>query len=39
MVNDLLKQLGFGDKEILVYLTLLQHGKLSPASLANIVKT
>ncbi len=38
MVNDLLKQLGFGDKEITIYLTLLQHGKLSPASLAKIVK-
>jgi predicted DNA-binding transcriptional regulator len=38
MINDLLKQLGFSDKEILIYLTLLQHGKLSPASLANIVK-
>lgn len=38
MVNDLLKQLGFGEKEITVYLTLLQHGKLTPASLAKIVK-
>ena len=38
MVNDLLKQLGFGDKEITVYLALLQHGKISPASLAKIVK-
>src|SRR6185295_73189 len=37
MINDLLKQLGFGDKEIKVYLTLLQHGKLSPASLSKIV--
>ena len=37
MVNDLLKQLGFGDKEISIYLTLLQHGKLTPASLAKIV--
>ncbi len=37
MVNDLLKQLGFGDKETAVYLTLLQHGKLTPASLAKIV--
>lgn len=38
MINELLKSLGFGDKEILVYLTLLQHGKLSPASLAKITK-
>lgn len=37
MINELLKSLGFGDKEISVYLTLLQHGKLSPASLAKIV--
>ena len=37
MINDLLKQLGFGDKEILIYLTLLQHGKLTPSSLAKIV--
>jgi sugar-specific transcriptional regulator TrmB len=37
MINELLKTLGFGDKEILVYVTLLQHGKLTPASLAKIV--
>jgi sugar-specific transcriptional regulator TrmB len=37
MINELLKNLGFGDKEITVYLTLLQHGKLTPASLAKIV--
>ena len=37
MVNELLQNLGFGEKEIKVYLTLLQHGKLSPASLAKIV--
>jgi sugar-specific transcriptional regulator TrmB len=37
MINDLLKQLGFGEKEIIIYLALLQHGKLTPASLAKIV--
>jgi sugar-specific transcriptional regulator TrmB len=37
MINDLLKQLGFGEKETAVYLALLQHGKLTPASLAKIV--
>lgn len=37
MVNELLQNLGFGEKEIKVYLTLLQHGKLTPASLAKIV--
>lgn len=37
MINELLKQLGFGDKEIAVYLALLQHGKITPASLAKIV--
>ncbi len=38
MINELLKTLGFGDKEISVYLTLLQHGKLTPASLSKITK-
>ncbi len=38
MINELLKNLGFGDKEAAVYLTLLQHGKLTPASLAKISK-
>jgi len=37
MIEELLKQLGFGDKEIKVYITLLQHGKLTPASLAKII--
>jgi sugar-specific transcriptional regulator TrmB len=38
MITDLLKQLGLGDKEITVYVTLLQHGTLTPASLAKITK-
>ena len=36
MISDLLKQLGFGDKEVVVYLALLQHSRLTPASLAKI---
>ena len=39
MIDDMLKQLGFSEKEILVYLTILENGKISPAiisSLANI---
>jgi sugar-specific transcriptional regulator TrmB len=38
MINELLSQLGFGEKETAVYLALLQHGKITPASLAHIVK-
>lgn len=38
MINELLTNLGFGDKEIKVYLSLLQHAKLTPASLAKITK-
>ncbi len=37
MIEELLKNLGFGEKEIKVYLTLLQHGKITPASLAKLV--
>lgn len=36
MINESLKQLGFGEKEITVYTTLLQHGKLTPAALGRI---
>ena len=35
MINTLLKQLGFGDKESEVYLTILKHGKIAPADLAK----
>ena len=34
MVEQLLKQLGFGDKEIKVYLTVLEQGKTTPANIA-----
>ncbi|MBL8029658.1 MAG: winged helix-turn-helix transcriptional regulator [Candidatus Doudnabacteria bacterium] len=37
MIEKLLKNLGFGDKEIKVYLTLLHYGKITPASLAKLV--
>jgi sugar-specific transcriptional regulator TrmB len=37
MINDLLAKLGLNDKEIQVYLTVLQHGKITPAALAKVV--
>lgn len=37
MLNETLKQLGLGEKEIRVYTTLLQYGKITPAALAKIV--
>lgn len=36
MVNETLKSLGFGDKEIAVYLAVLQHGKITPGALARV---
>ena len=36
MVENFLKQLGFGDKEILVYLAILEQGKATPATIAKI---
>jgi predicted transcriptional regulator len=36
MINDFLKQLGFGDKEILVYLAIIEQGKATPATIAKI---
>ncbi len=38
MIEDLLKKLGFSEKEILVYLTILENGKISPASISSITK-
>ncbi len=35
MINDILKKLGFGDKEIEVYLAILKNGKIAPADLAK----
>jgi sugar-specific transcriptional regulator TrmB len=35
MINEVLKKLGFGDKEIEVYLAILKHGKITPAELAK----
>lgn len=37
MINDLLKTLGFNDKEIELYLAILKHGKITPGSLAHVV--
>ena len=36
MIEQYLQQLGFGDKEILVYLCIVEHGKLSAAAIARI---
>jgi len=36
--NNTLKQLGFNEKEVTVYLALLAHGKLTPATLAKLTK-
>ncbi len=36
MIENILKQLGFGDKEIKVYLAILEQGKTTPANIASI---
>jgi predicted transcriptional regulator len=36
MIEKLLKQLGFADKEIRVYLTILEQGKTTPATVAKL---
>lgn len=36
MTEQLLKQLGYGDKEITVYLTVLKYGKIIPARVAKM---
>lgn len=38
MLENLLKQLGFSEKEIALYLCVLEHGKLSAAAVARITK-
>lgn len=38
MLNQYLQQLGFSDKEIAVYLCILENGKLSAASVSRITK-
>ncbi|NQS89510.1 TrmB family transcriptional regulator, partial [Patescibacteria group bacterium] len=35
MIQELLKQLGFKEKEIAVYIAVLQKGKVSPAEVAK----
>ncbi len=37
MINELLAKLGLNEKEIEVYLTVLQHGKITPTALAKVV--
>ncbi len=36
MIQQLLKQLGFGEKEITVYIAILQKGKVAPSEVAKI---
>jgi len=36
MIEEILKKLGFSEKEAVVYLAILQHGKVLPADLAKI---
>lgn len=38
MLEQYLKQLGFGEKEISVYLCIVEHGKLSAAAVSRITK-
>lgn len=38
MVHELLQKLGFNEKEIQVYLCVLEHGKISPAGVARFTK-
>ncbi len=38
MLEQVLKDLGFGTKEIAIYLCILEHGKLSAAAVARITK-
>ena len=38
MIHQLLKQLGFSDKEIQIYLAILQHGKATPVEIARATK-
>jgi len=37
MVNELLGRIGLNDKEIQVYLTVLQYGKITPAALSKVL--
>jgi sugar-specific transcriptional regulator TrmB len=38
MIHQLLKQLGLSDKEIQIYLAILQHGKATPVEIARATK-
>jgi sugar-specific transcriptional regulator TrmB len=37
MINELLIKIGLNEKEIQIYLTVLQYGKITPAALAKVV--
>ena len=38
MIEDTLRQLGFNEKEIRVYLAVLQHGHMTPADIAKLTR-
>lgn len=38
MIEDILKKLDFNDKEVVVYLLVLQHGKLTPVEISKLTK-
>lgn len=38
MINTLLQQLGFSEKEISIYLAILENGKITPSQVAEITK-
>jgi len=38
MIQENLKKLGFSTKEVNIYLTILENGKISPANIADITK-
>ncbi len=38
MIEEILKELNFGEKEIAIYICVLEHGKLSAATLSRITK-
>lgn len=38
MIQETLKQLGFSDKEVEIYVLILQYGKIAPADIAKLTK-
>ncbi len=38
MIEEILKKLDFNDKEIQIYLAILQHGKMTPSAVSKVTK-